>query len=72
MNLVSQLAPFLMQYSDIDPNFIKINITNVDKITNIKITSDKDEIGKALTELLTLMVKLTEANGKTKVSIEVN
>lgn len=73
LTLVSELAPTLMKYSEIVPKFIDIKVyTFDDGLTNIKINSDRPEVGKALTELLLMMAKLSKANEETKVTVEVN
>jgi len=73
LNLVGELAPTLMKYSEINPEFIKIKINKFDNgLTNIRIISDKPEVGIALSELLTMMAKITEANESTKVTVEVD
>jgi hypothetical protein len=72
LNLVSELAPTLMKYSEIDPEYIKVKVNNLDGLTNIKILSDKPEVGKALAELMLMMAKISEANETTKVSVEVD
>lgn len=72
LNLVSELAPTLMKYSEIEPEFINVQVNNLDGLTNIKITSDKPEVGKALSELMLMMAKISEANEHTKVSVKVD
>lgn len=71
LTVVSELAPTLMKYSDIQPEYIKIKITELDQGSNILITSDKPETSKALTELMLMMAKISET-GNTKVSVEVD
>jgi hypothetical protein len=72
IELVGELAPTLMKYSEINPELINIKVYNFDNgAVNIKINSDKPEVGEALTELLLLVAKISEA-GNTKVNVEVN
>ena len=71
LTVVSELAPTLMKYSEITPEYINIKISEMDKGTNILILSDKPEVSKALSELMLMMAKISES-GETKVSVEVN
>ena len=71
MNVVGELAPTLMKYSEINPKYIKIKIEKFDNGCQIKIISDKPEVCDALTELLLMMAKISEANEETKVTVDV-
>lgn len=72
LNLVSELAPTLMKYSEIEPEYINVKVNNLDGLTNIKIMSDKPEVGQALSELMLMMAKISETNEHTKVNVEVD
>jgi hypothetical protein len=71
LTVVSELAPTLMKYSEIQPDYINIKVTELEKGSNILITSDKPEVSKALSELMLMMAKISET-GNTKVSVEVD
>jgi hypothetical protein len=69
--VVTELAPTLMKYSEINPKFINVQVSK-GKTTLIKIESDKAEVGEALSELLLMMAKISETNPNCKVKVEVS
>ena len=69
MGSIMELMPTMLKYSEIEPEFIKIDIEEFDNGAQIKIISDKKEVSKALTEILLMMGKLSETNPKTKVEV---
>jgi hypothetical protein len=68
--VVTELAPTLMKYSEINPSFINVQVKKGCE-TLIKIESDKAEVGNALSELLLMMAKISETNPNCKVKVEV-
>lgn len=69
MEVISELMPTMLKYSEIEPEFIKIQIEEYDNGAQIKIISDKKEVSKALTEILIMMGKISETNPKCKVEV---
>jgi hypothetical protein len=69
MGSIMELMPTMLKYSEIEPEFIKIDIEEFNNGAQIKIISDKPEVSKALTEILLMMGKLSETNPKTKVEV---
>jgi hypothetical protein len=69
MGSIMELMPTMLKYSEINPEYIKIDIEEFNNGAQIKIISDKPEVSKALTEILLLMGKLSETNPNTKVEV---